>query len=270
MSLLDDITDARRVSLDKRAKTARILTIDIETRPHVVYSWGMWRQNHHMDQIVQEGGILCFAAKWFGEPDVIFHAEPDGKDRMLRAAWDLLTSADVVVTYNGDKFDLPRLNQEFMLQGWGPPAPFKSIDLIKTNRRRFDLPSRKLDYLAQRSGVGAKVKHDGFQLWVDCMAGDAKAWAKMRKYNEGDVKITERTYLRLLPWLEGSAHMGLIINDESQGSRCPNCGSTKLRKHGKPVRAFVRSYSLYRCSNCQSWCRDQLHTQHPVLTRPIK
>lgn len=267
MSLLDDLSGA---TLSKRARSLKILTIDIETKPMLVYSWGLWKQNHFIDQIVHDGGIICWAAKWFGEKATIFASERDGREEMLRQAWELLTEADIVITYNGGKFDIPRLNQEFMLLGWGPPAPFKHIDLFRVNARRFQLPSRKLDYLAQRSGTGQKVKHSGFDLWVDCMAGDDTAWALMEKYNRGDVTLTERVYLRLLPWLDAQTHIGQMISDGTNGYLCPNCGSSKVTKHGKPVRAFVRSYSLYRCGNCGSWMRDTLLTGNSVFTRPVK
>ncbi len=262
--------DAKRATLSKRARALRILTIDIETKPMTVYSWGLFKQYHSIDQIVDHGGTICFAAKWFGEKDTLFHSEREGREDMLRRAWELLTEADVVITYNGGRFDIPRLNQEFMLLGWGPPAPFKHVDLFRINARRFQLPSRKLDYLAQQSGVGSKVKHAGFQLWIDCMAGDDTAWALMEKYNRGDVTLTEKVYLRLLPWMDAQVHIGQMISDGKNGYLCPNCGSSKITKHGKPVRAFVRAYSLYRCGNCDSWMRDTMLTGNHVFTRPVK
>lgn len=268
MSLVDDLAIARNASLDRKARNLRILTIDIETKPMLVYSWGLWRQNHSIDQIVDDGGIICFAAKWFGEKEVIFASDhADGHEGMLRKAWELLTEADVVITYNGDNFDIPRLNQEFMLQGWGPAAPFKSVDLIRTNRRRFQLPSRKLDYLAQRSGTGAKVKHQGFDLWIGCLAGDDTAWATMEKYNRGDVTLTERVYLRLLPWMTTGPHFGLLLG----GNRlCPYCGSAKVVKTGKPVHAFAQTYSLLRCQNCTGWSRDVFRIHEPNFTRAVR
>ena len=61
-------------------------------------------------------------------------------------------------------------------------------------------PSNKLDYVAQKLEVGAKVKHSGFKLWIDCMAGDDKAWKEMKKYQVHDVNLLIDLYEILLPW----------------------------------------------------------------------
>ena len=86
------------------------------------------------------------------------------KKRWCRAAHDLLSEADVVVHYNGDKFDLPHLNREFVESGLGPPAPYASIDLLKTVKRKFRFPSNKLDYVVQKLRLGAKVSTGGYDL----------------------------------------------------------------------------------------------------------
>lgn len=253
--------------LAREATNVRILTLDIESKPMQVYSWGLWDQNIGIGQIIDHGGMLCFAAKWMGDREVMFHSEwGDGYEAMVQRAWDLLSEADIVVTYNGDRYDLKKLNNAFMLLGMAPPKPFKSIDLIKTNKGRFDLPSRKLDYLVQQSGVGAKVKHQGFDLWVDCMAGDPKARAVMEKYNRGDVVITERAYLRLLPWLTNAPHLGMFTGD---GLSCPYCGSTKLERSDM-AHTNVQRYQLYGCKNCGGWVRGTTKYLDPTRSRAIR
>jgi hypothetical protein len=52
-----------------------------------------------------------------------------------------------------------------------PPAPFKQIDLLQT-MRGTGFPSKKLDYVTQRLGLGQKTKHKGMELWKACIAGD--------------------------------------------------------------------------------------------------
>lgn len=254
-------------AISKQAKNVRILTIDIETRPLLSYHWSLWDQNIGIAQIVEHGGMMCFAAKWLGKSEVEFYSDHhDGKQKMLEEAHRLLSEADVVVTYNGDRFDVKRLNNEFLLVGMSPPKPYKSIDLIKTNKQRFDLPSRKLDYLVQQTGVGAKVKHQGFDLWVDCMKGDAKAWATMKRYNIGDVKITEKAYLHLLPWLTNAVHLGMLTASEHS---CPYCGGKKLVRDGHH-HTNATSYRLYRCSNCKGWVRGTAKLQDATRTRAAR
>lgn len=257
---------ANRLAAETR--DIRILTIDIEWRPMVVYSWGLWDQNHSIDQIVDDGGMMTFAAKWADERTTVFHAEwhEGGHAGMVKAAHDLLSEADVVVTYNGDKYDIKKMNQEFMLAGMTPPRPFKSIDLLKTNKARFDLPSRKLDYIAQRTNVGAKTSHTGFRLWTDCMAGDAKAHRLMEKYNRQDVVITERVYLRLLPWLTNSPHLAMYTG---HAYSCPYCGKKGLNREGV-THTLVQSYWLNQCGACGGWSRSTTRLQDPTITRAIR
>lgn len=258
----------KRLKLAKETADVRILTIDIEWRPMVVYSWGLFNQFHTIDQIVDDGGMLSFAAKWADEKSTVFHAEwtEGGHAGMVAEAHRLLSEADIVVTYNGDKYDVKKLNQEFMLAGMHPPRPFKSIDLLKTNKARFDLPSRKLDYLAQRVGVGRKTPHTGFQLWIDCMAREPKALALMEKYNRQDVVITEKAYLRLLPWLTNSPHMAMFTGDTYA---CPYCGKKGLNREGV-THTLVQSYWLNQCPNCEGWSRSTTRLQDPTITRPIR
>jgi DNA polymerase elongation subunit (family B)/predicted RNA-binding Zn-ribbon protein involved in translation (DUF1610 family) len=264
---MGDFAKHLRTRLAPEARNVRVLTLDIESKPLKVYAWGLWDQNVSLQQIIEDGGMMCFAAKWLGDKNVLFYSEyQHGKDAMIKAVWELLSEADVVVTYNGDRYDIKRLNNEFMLTGLTPPKPFKSIDLIKTNKGRFDLPSRKLDYLVQRSGVGAKVKHQGFDLWVDCIAGDPKAWAVMEKYNRGDVLVTERGYLRILPWITNAPHIGMFTGDEHS---CPYCGSTKLKRDGT-THTNVQSYRLYECLNCHGWVRGVTKLQEPTRTRATR
>lgn len=254
--------------LAKAARHVKVLTIDVERAPGVGYFWDAWGTNITPDKMQSEPRIMSFSAKWLGDKNVISYDERSGHEAMIRAAWDLLTEADVVVTYNGEKADIPWFNEHFADYGLGPTAPFKSVDLIKSNRKRFKLVYRRLDYLAGRY-VGASKDHTDFQLWLDCLAGDEKQWERMRRYCENDVRLTEKLYLQLLPWLVDQPHMGVMIGDGNQ-RRCAFCGGAKLKLHQKQVVAFVRTYQLYRCESCLGWNRSTVLTGHGQFTRPIR
>lgn len=260
-----------KVALDYRPTPVhdrvRVLTLDIESKPLLSYHWGLWDQNISIGQIVEHGGMFCFAAKWLGDKNVIFRSDfHDGHDKVVADLYDLLSEADIVIGYNSDRYDVKRINNEFLLAGFPPPRPFKSIDLIKTNKGRFDLPSRKLDYLVQQTGVGAKVKHQGFDLWIDCMNDDADAWETMRKYNIGDVIVTEGAYLRIQPWLTNIPHLGMFTGDAFS---CPYCGSTALTEDGF-TNTNVQTYELYHCDDCGGWSRGTTTLQNSIKTRAIR
>jgi uncharacterized protein YprB with RNaseH-like and TPR domain len=179
----------------------KTLLLDIETTPMQVYTWGLWDQNISIDQIIKSTEMLCFGARWLGTKKVIFKsAHHDGKEAMLKELHKLMDEADLLVGWNSAAFDHKHINREFLENGIMPPAPTKDLDLMTITKANFLFPSNKLDYVAQKLGVGSKVKHSGFKLWIRCMAGDNKAWAEMKKYQIQDVNLLAELYDVLLPW----------------------------------------------------------------------
>lgn len=233
----------------------RVLTFDIETSPLKVYTFGIHKVEIGINQIIEPTRMLSFAAKWHGSSKVMFASEfHDGADVMVNKLHDLLEEADVVVTWNGDSFDRKHANREDILHGLSVQKPYVSVDLLKTARRALYLPSYKLDYVAQYLGVGAKTSHTGFQLWRDCLDGDPKAWALMRKYNKQDVVITEGVFDRLKPYIQG-VHFSLLGSGDTLYS-CPQCQSTDLQRRGLYYTP-LSSYPRYRCNSCGKWSRDK-------------
>ncbi len=229
------------------------LLLDVETSPNTAYVWGLWKQNIGINQLIESSNLLCFSAKWLGAEEVIFSSLfSTGKKRMIKKLHKLLDEADAVIHYNGAKFDIPVVNKEFLLLGYTPPAPYKQIDLLKVARNKFRFTSNKLDYVAQQLGVGRKVKHQGFELWVKCMQNDPQAWEQMEEYNIQDVNLLESVYNKLLPWIHKHPNVGLYSNSCS----CTNCGSDNLRRRGF---TFTNSgkYQRFRCNDCGSWCRKR-------------
>jgi DNA polymerase elongation subunit (family B) len=229
----------------------KILFIDIETSPHTAHVWQLFDVHVSPNQIMATGETMCVAAKWRDDRTVQFRStHRDGADEMLRWIHGLLDEADIVVGYNSIKFDLPILRKDFLLAGLEPPSPFKHVDLLRTMRSTFKFPSNKLGVVTERLGLGGKVTHAGHQLWVDCMAGDEKAWRKMTAYNRNDVVILERLYERLLPWIPNHPNMGLWKG----GHTCPNCGSGELQSRGT-ARTTTRVYRRFQCNSCGKWSR---------------
>lgn len=231
----------------------RILLIDIETAPNTAYVWGLWDQNIALNQVEQSGYVLCWSAKWLGEKTMRFAAvgpERKNERKMLEQVHALLDEADIVIHYNGRKFDIPTLNREFIKFDMAPPSPYKQIDLLQVAKRAFRFESNKLDYVSQALGIGQKMKHKGFELWVKCMRGDKTAWAMMRKYNMQDVLLLEKLYGRLRPWIEKHPNLGA----HGDSLCCPKCGSDKVQKRGEQVAQLMR-YARYHCQACGGWFR---------------
>ena len=254
-----------------QAARLKVLTLDIETRPNLAHVWGLWQQNVGLSQIVERGHVMCWVAKWYGEKDPIFMSDHhDGHDAMIEGIWKLLDEADAVVTWNGVSFDMKHLRREFVLAGLTPPSPWKDIDLMLTVKREMRFPSNKLDNVAQELGIGGKVHHTGFDLWNRCMADDPKAWETMRKYNIQDVKLTEKLYDKLRPWIKNHPHMGMWVDSgDADLFACANCGHT-VRETGKTIHTNVQQYTGYVCPNCGAHARGTARLKNPTRTRSAR
>jgi len=230
----------------------KILFLDIETTPNLAYVWGLWNHNIGINQMVNSTEMLCFGARWYGQKKVIFKSvHHDGKEEMLKEVHRLMDEADVLVGWNSKAFDSKHLKRELFEAEMTPPSPYKDMDLMLAVKSQFKFPSNKLDYVAQKMGVGAKVKHSGFDLWVKCMAGDDKAWREMKKYQIQDVDLLVELYEKLKPWIPN--HPNANLHDANNG--CIVCGSKHLQPRGYAL-TNTGKYQRFRCDDCGKWQRS--------------
>lgn len=230
----------------------KMLFLDIETAPSLVYVWGLYNnQVIPIERIVKPGYTLCFSAKWRGKKKMHFHsAQNGGKRKMVQAAWNLLDEADAVCHYNGSNFDIPTLRGEFMANHMPPPSPFVQIDLLKTVRT-VRIASRKLDYVCGQLGLGSKTKHKGMDLWTGCMNGNAADWKIMTKYNKRDVVLLENLFTEIEPWVNG---MPADV-DECQHEH-------KIKKGNYFTNGSV--YQRYYCKDCMHYIKGELLYKSPM------
>lgn len=248
-------------NLAEVTQTPRVLILDIETAPIKAYTWGLWKQNIFLDQIISNFFIISWAAKWLDEDEVFgLVLTPNEilkeKDKnILIPLWELLEEADIIVAHNGDQFDIPKINSRFIVNGILPPSPYKQIDTKKISKNVFGFSSNKLEALARQLGFEGKFSTD-MQLWVDCMEGSQVALLQMLEYNEQDVIVLENVFNKLKPYAKGFPNMNLY-NDEDYIT-CPHCNS----KHLHPVanKYFYTNsvrYQLYTCNDCGAHSRSK-------------
>jgi DNA polymerase elongation subunit (family B) len=229
-----------------------ILLLDIETAPNTVHTWGLWKQNIAINQIIASGYVLCWSAKWLGQDKIYFSSvHRSSSVSMLDKIHRMLNKADAVVHYNGQKFDIPTLNKEFVKYKFKPPSNYAQVDLMRTCKKIFRFESNKLDYVCQFLGLGEKIRHAGQELWTNCMAGKEDAWKKMREYNEHDIVLLENLYHKLLPWITNHPNHGAYEDFQC----CPNCGGIRYIRQGFKV-TKVMKYPRLQCQDCGTWFRS--------------
>jgi len=238
-----------------RAASMKILLLDIETAPNTAYIWGLYDQNVGINQLKESSYILCYAAKWLGDREIEWE-RGNGRYRvgMLKKLHRLLSRADAVIHFNGLRFDIPTVNKEFISHHMPQPSPYKQMDLLRVVKSQFRFTSNKLDYVCQALGLGKKLRHAGQDLWTGCMENDPRSWRQMEQYNRQDVRIMERLYYRLLPWMKTHANYSLFDKDRAE-IVCPNCGESAYQRRGKAY-TQTRTYHKFQCLACKSWFRS--------------
>lgn len=250
--------------MNKKVTKPKVLIFDIETAPIKAHVWGLWDQNVALNQISTDWYVLSWAAKWLGDPPtkIMYYDQRREKnvenDKILiKKIWDLLDQADIVLTQNGKKFDVKKLNARFLHHKMKPPSPYKHIDTLQIAKKNFAFTSNKLEYMTDRfctkykKLVGGR-KYAGFLMWDECMKGNVKAFKEMEKYNKYDVLSLEELYNVFQPW-DTTISFGLYLDDESPVC---NCGSCKFEKRGYSV-TTTGKFQRYQCTNCGKWHRGR-------------
>lgn len=236
----------------------RILAFDLELTPLTAYTWSLWPKSISIGQLVDSAEVICFGARWLGTSEVIFRSTfHDGKEAMLGKLYELVDQADTLMGWNSKGFDRKHMNREFLEAGFYPPSPSTDLDLMLEVKKHFRFPSNKLDYVAQRLGVGSKVSHTGFDLWLRCMAGDAEAWEIMRTYQIQDVNLLIELHGKLRPWLKSAPNWGLYTGDVNV---CPSCGSADIDVDVAPQYTQVSKFPGRRCLTCGTTFRSPVRS----------
>jgi hypothetical protein len=235
----------------------KILLFDIETTPHLSFTWGKYDQT--VVGFVKHSHMLSFSAKWLNGAQITrglidypgYSTNRHNDYLLVMDLWHLLDESDIAVAHNGRAFDTKKVNARFSFHHIAPPSPYKIVDTKEMSKKYFNFTSNSLDDISQYLGIGKKLPTQGFDLWVDCMAGDPKAWAKMKRYNAHDVVLLEAIYLHMLPWMERHPNISSFI----EGTVCPKCGSTKLHSRGE-TRTQSTIYRQFQCQDCGGWGRE--------------
>jgi uncharacterized protein YprB with RNaseH-like and TPR domain len=103
--------------------------------------------------------------------------------------WDIMEKASVLITFNGDHFDIPLLNKYYKKAGRGDLGQIRSLDLLKEIKNSYGR-RMKLTQIAEGTfGIGKSG--DGLEAVAWWRNGEIE---KIRKYCLEDVKITKDVY----------------------------------------------------------------------------
>lgn len=228
----------------------RILLIDVESAPTTAYVWGRWDQTVNQKQVVKEGYLLTYSAKWLGQDTIISSriTEAGTDDDIVRELADLMNQADVIVAHNALKFDVPLIKTRMLALGLTPPLPSKIVDTLRIAKAEFRFPSNSLDNIAAYLGLPRKISHSGFELWTRCMAMEKEAFDEMLEYNVQDVVVLEELYLRIRHW--SKTHPNVALHQSSTEPSCVCCGSKDLKPVAKKFYTGTSEFDMFVCNSC--------------------
>lgn len=233
----------------------RVLVYDIETSPLLCYTWDKWPQNGVIE-VVQDWQILTVAWQWLGEKTVHVKGQDDFEDyvpgvnndlNIVKLIHSLYEQADAVVAHNGDRFDQKKSQARMVIHGLTPPSPYKQIDTQKIAKRVGAFTSNRLKDLAKDMDVAQKGDPGGFETWKGCLAGDPKAWRKMKRYNKQDIPPLMDLYLKFRPWDKQALQMNVL---EGRPDACPKCLGTHINAGTKYRPTNSNLYQYFRCMDC--------------------
>lgn len=227
---------------------------DIETSPNLVYSWRIgYNLSLQPHDIVKERAIISIAYKWEHEDEVkiLTWDENQCDKKMLEEFVEVLHSADESVAHNGKRFDEKWLRTRCIYHRIPTFPRYKSLDTLLKAKQGFNFNSNKLDYIAKYLGVGAKLQHEGFEMWRKIIEDkDPEALEAMCQYNKIDVIVLQDVYHALKSYVNPETHEGVILGKEKHS--CPYCGGeeSELLKNTVTTKGTIQR--VMECNNCSS------------------
>ncbi len=256
MSLVDDLV----------IRKPKFLICDIETMATLAYVYDQWKTNVVATE--RDWFMVSFSYRWWGDDGPIkFVSLPDKKSwrrnpeddkHIVKALMDLFEEADAVCAYNAQGFDVPKLQGRMFYHQFTPTSSFQVVDPLLVIRKHFKLYSNSLKEVARYLGLDTqKLGSVGFDTWKACVAGDEKAWARMREYNDRDIEVLEEIYRRVQPWVnrrKPNMNFNFAHFASEQSMVCPSCGVEALQLSGKPYRTGVSEFPEYHCNPRKGGC----------------
>lgn len=248
-------------------KGLKVLHLDIETSPCLVYSYPLRDAYIAENQIVVEPKVTsiaymsenlkeCFSVEWDWLGDIVInqHGVTGGGDdtAMLEAFGKIVSDADLIIGQNSDSFDMKILQWRMNVLRLQPIEHLLSIDTLKMSRKVFRPPSHKLNHRSSVYGFGGKIKQD-MDDCMDVARGHVQKQALRVKYNVKDVVDTRKVFWHELPYYQLPIGIRRMLEDYIKEEKpfCLRCAGRKERKFD--VKDIVQNNKPYlQCQNCDS------------------
>ena len=243
-----------------------VLFLDLESSLMEGMFFRIWQENIQFKRITKQSHLLTASWAFNDEPvqgvrvtpnDVATSNDFDIVVKMVQA----INKADIIVTFNGKKFDCKLLNTRALFWGLPPIKPVKHIDLFEQSKRLFKFPSNSMQNISMYLGENGKLATSS-DLWERCANHKNydecdKALDEMLRYNQIDIEATRDLFYRYQGRMKGVPNIATITNDKksTEHLRCTHCGGLDVDKMNEKTYTTASSFNLYRCSYCKGISR---------------
>ena len=260
----NDYTDwevKEKPSLGEVKKEPRLLIWDLESSLLEGYFFRIWQENIPMRRIKKQAHLLSASFAYNDEHVQGYRLTPEqvrtGDDfDVVCKVVEAVNNCDLMVTFNGKRFDVKLLNTRALFWGLPPVKAPKHIDLFEQSKRVFKFPSNSMQNVSMYLGEKGKLETSGSNLWERCAEWEnyeecEKALIEMVTYGNQDIEATRDLYKRFQGWMKGVPNLGVITNEvtENKTLRCIHCGSDDVFPLDQKAYTSVSSFDLYRCGN---------------------
>lgn len=247
-------------------KKLNVLYFDLESSLMGTLTFGLWNQNIGGNRITKHSHLLSNSWAFNDEPPQGVRLTPEdvaeGNDLLvvvdtIRA----IEKSDLIISFNGKKFDVPLLKTRALLHGL-PPIKFPPhLDLMQEAKRNFRFPSNSMQNISLYLGEHGKLATSGRNLWERCYNHSNyddcnDALAQMLEYGLRDIDATRDLHKRMQGWFKSPVNIGLITKEingvntkDNHELLCPHCASKDIDKIGSKAYTSVSSFDIYRCGN---------------------
>lgn len=212
----------------------------------------MWEQN--VAQVLQDEYILGIGYKWKGESKVywkglpdfpLYKKDPKNDRELVIFIASLIEQSDQVIGHKLKSFDMKKIRARMLYHKLPPLSEPRVFDTKTEVKKKFSYISNKLDDLSRQLLDERKLKHEGIQMWTNCMSEKyhSKDWKMMGTYCKQDVLLTDRLHELCFPWSDNNLNWNL---DGDRPKCCPACGNALFGVHGEEIsKSHIRQ--KYRC-----------------------
>lgn len=241
-------------------KKPTILIWDLESSLLEGYFFRIWQENIPMRRIKKQAHLLSASFAYNDEPVQGYRLTPEqvktGDDfDVVRKVVEAVNNCDLMITFNGKRFDVKLLNTRALFWGLPPVKSPKHIDLFEQSKRVFKFPSNSMQNVSMYLGEKGKLETSGSNLWERCAEWEnyeecEKALIEMVTYGNQDIEATRDLYKRFQGWMKGVPNLGIITNEvtENKTLRCIHCGGDDIFPLDQKTYTSVSSFDLYRCA----------------------